>query len=167
MLFFDIRSLNDHAAPVSGSLEPSDPVFEGTDAVPASPVEVSGRVSCASRGRYYWSGRITGTIELSCSRCLEPVTLAVNEEVRALFSEAGLEEEDDPDVYALERGSSELDLRPAVREHWLLAVPRFALCREDCRGLCPQCGENRNVTTCSCAPARDSRWDALRDARLS
>jgi uncharacterized protein len=44
-----------------------------------------------------------------------------------------------------------------------MAVPMKPLCREDCRGLCPTCGEDLNVTACGCAAeAADPRWEALR-----
>ena len=62
----------------------------------------------------------------------------------------------------------ELDLRPALREEWLLHAPAFPLCREDCKGLCPQCGNDRNLAAdeggCACQPAADPRWAALQGA---
>lgn len=165
MLSLDVRSVAQHAAAVSGEIDPSDPVWSDADVVPSAPVSVAGRVSSAGSGRFYWAGHIRGTSSQLCTRCLEPVEVRVSEDVRALYAMPGTEGGDDPDVYTLEPGSVIIDLRPAVREHWLLNVPRFALCSEGCRGLCPQCGENLNVTTCACAPARDSRWDALRSVR--
>jgi uncharacterized protein len=122
-------------------------------------------VSAAGGGRYYWSGRIEGTAEQFCTRCLDPVKVTVSEDVRALFAEPGVDEQDDPDVYVIDPAAGIIDLRPAVREHWILNVPRYALCREDCKGLCPRCGENLNTSKCVCQPAMDSRWDALRAIR--
>ena len=62
--------------------------------------------------------------------------------------------------------SPELDLRPALREQWLLNVPGYALCRDDCKGLCPTCGAELNVGPCDCAStSADPRWDALRKLR--
>lgn len=162
MLLLDVRSLAHNAAVVSGELPPSDPVWQGVDASPVTPVKVSGRVSSAGVGHFYWNGHLEDEVQMSCSRCLEPVNISVSEDVRVLFAEEGTEGSDDPDVYSFERGAAMLDLTPAAREHWLLAVPRFALCSEDCKGLCPQCGENLNEVTCTCVPASDSRWDALR-----
>ena len=72
------------------------------------------------------------------------------------------EEVDDPDVFRIPPRAVELDLRPAIREQWLLAVPSYALCREECRGLCPRCGADLNAGECECPPAADSRWEALR-----
>jgi uncharacterized protein len=55
-----------------------------------------------------------------------------------------------------------LDLRPSIRENWLLTVPAYVQCREDCKGLCPTCGTNLNESTCNCTVTKsDSRWDAL------
>ena len=56
-------------------------------------------------------------------------------------------------------------MRPALREQWLLAVPAFAQCRVDCKGLCPTCGADLNAGACDCAPVTDSRWDTLRKVR--
>ena len=58
-----------------------------------------------------------------------------------------------------------VDLRPAIREQWVLNVPAFAECRPDCKGICPTCGADLNAGPCSCGPATDSRWEALRASR--
>jgi uncharacterized protein len=90
----------------------------------------------------------------------------VSDELQLIYAEDEDEEtSDDPDVYALDPQTGELDLREAVREHWLLAAPAFVQCREDCKGLCPHCGANLNDGTCECPPVTDSRWDALRKVR--
>jgi uncharacterized protein len=96
---------------------------------------------------------------------LTDVTAAAADDVHLLFVEADTEGADDPDVYVVDPRSIELDLRPAVREQWLLAVPAFVQCRDDCKGLCPTCGTDLNAGECDCAPAIDSRWDALRKVR--
>jgi len=93
------------------------------------------------------------------------VRLNINETLQLLFAEAGLDEADEDDVVPIPAGARELDLRPAVREEWLLAVPAFALCRDDCKGICPTCGADRNTGACNCAPDPDVRWAGLRDVR--
>jgi len=50
-----------------------------------------------------------------------------------------------------------------VRQEVILAVPFSPQCRVDCRGLCPQCGQDLNVGTCACAPPPDTRWAVLRE----
>jgi len=166
MLSFDIRSLESHAAHVSGSLAPDDPIWEEGDVRPAEPIRVEGRLSSAGPSRFYFSGRIHGKNEVPCRRCLKEVEVSVGEDAHFIFSSEGEDAEDDPDVYAFDPLGVTLDLRPAVREAWLLAVPGYVLCREDCKGLCPSCGTDWNNRACDCAPATtESRWDALRAIR--
>jgi uncharacterized protein len=117
-------------------------------------------------GRFYFSGRIEGAAAASCRRCLDDnVQVPVEEDVHLLLVEPGADEADEPDVFLIDVREHILDLRPAIREEWLLAVPAFALCRESCLGLCPNCGVNRNLAECSCTPAIDPRWNALTSLR--
>lgn len=165
MLSYDIRELERAAVQVDGQMTPDDPAWSAGDTLPASPIHVTGRLSKAGSGRYYWSGRIEGTASVACRRCLADVTAPVAEDVHVLFVEPGDEVADDPDTYRLPPHAQAIDLRPAVREQWLLGAPEFALCRDDCRGLCPRCGADLNAGPCPCPPVTDSRWDTLRVAR--
>jgi len=165
MLSFDIRSLASKAVQVDGVLAADDPVWQDDDPRPSSPIRVTGRLSAAGGERYYFSGHFEGEVSGECRRCLTDVTESVEEDAQLLFVEADTEGADDPDVYVVDPRAYELDLRPALREQWLLAVPAFVQCREDCKGLCPTCGTDLNTGACDCAPATDSRWDALRKVR--
>ncbi len=168
MLSFDIRSLEERAATVDDELPADDPVWAQGDLRPASAVHVTGRLSSAGAGRFYWHGRIEGDVVLECSRCLADARAHVSDEAHLIFAERGDEDTDDPDVYKLDPNAAELDLRPAIREEWLLAAPTFALCREDCKGLCPRCGADLNAGPHRCASeAADPRWDALRKLKSS
>jgi uncharacterized protein len=160
MLSFDLRSLRERAVSVDAEIGADDPLWRPDDPRPAGPVHVSGRLSAAGAGRFYWHGRIDGAVALECRRCLRDTTADVRNEVHLIFAEDG--DPDDPDVYAVDPGARELDLRQAVREHWLLEAPAYALCRPDCKGLCPTCGTDLNATDCDCAPVAQARWDALR-----
>jgi uncharacterized protein len=162
MLSFDIRSLETKAVQVDGALQPDDPIWETRDVRPSGPIRVTGRLSSTGEGRFYFTGRIAGRIELPCRLCLEEVDVGVDEDVHILLAEIGAEEADDPDVFLYDPNASMLDLRAAVRETWLLTVPGFVQCREDCKGLCATCGTNLNESTCNCTPIKtESRWDAL------
>ena len=163
MLSFDLRSLQERAAVVDAEIASDDPMWQPTDPHPAGPVRVTGRLSTAGAGRFYWHGRIEGKVALDCRRCLGETTAPVRDEVHIIFAEAG--DPDDPDVYAIDPGSWELDLRPAVREHWVLEAPGYALCRPDCKGLCPTCGTDLNVGDCGCTAVAQSRWHTLRKHR--
>lgn len=161
MLSFDLRSLESHAARVDAELSADDPVWQEEDVRPADALRVTGRLSSAGVGRFYFSGRIEGSAGTSCRRCLDDVQARVDEEVHLLLVEPGTDEADQPDVFLIDVRDHSLDLRQAIREEWMLSVPPFSLCQESCQGLCPNCGANRNVTECACTPAIDPRWSAL------
>ena len=145
MLSFDIRTLTSQAAQVDGVLLPDDDVWEEGDLRPVAGVHVTGRISPAGAGRFYFSGRLDGRLETECRRCLA----AASANTACMSPET----------------SAALDLRPAVREQWLLGAPAFVECRPDCKGLCPTCGADLNAGPCSCEPATEHRWDALRTHR--
>lgn len=166
MLSFDIRALESQAIQVSSDLPSNDSVWDAEDPRPEEGVHVEGRLSVAGEDRFYFSGHISGTVKLSCRRCLVDVTEKVEDDINVIFSPTGdPATEDDPDVFFYNAGDYMLDIRPAIREIWLLSVPSFVQCRPDCKGLCPQCGIDLNTGTCDCVPVQtDSRWDALRDS---
>ncbi len=163
MLSFDVRSLESKAAQVDGLLGPDDSIWQEDDPRPATPLHVTGRLSTAGEGRYYFSGRIEGRYTGECRRCLTDATAEVGGDAQFLFAEDG-DEADDPDVFPVDARAAQVDLRPAIREQWLLTVPTFLVCRDECAGLCPRCGADLNQGPCACPPVADSRWDALRGA---
>ena len=163
MLSFDIRSLESHAVVVDEELSANDTVWQDEDPKPTDAVRVTGRLSSAGPGRFYWHGRIEGDVALECSRCLTETERHVNDEAHLIFADSENEETDDPDVYLIDSAAIELDLRPAIREQWILAAPTFALCREDCRGFCQHCGADLNAGPHECSHKEvDPRWEALR-----
>jgi uncharacterized protein len=110
--------------------------------------------------RFRLVGTLTTTLELRCSRCLEPFTLPVDAafDLRYLPEGAGLSDGEDTedgelgddDTSATFYKDDEIDLGELMREQFYLALPMKPLCREDCKGLCPQCGTNLNTETCQC-----------------
>lgn len=117
-------------------------------------------------------GKLDTTVEALCARCLEPVVQEVARSFdllyRPLGSDAGHEELSVTEVEAeigYYQGEGVL-LEDVLREQVLLAVPLKTVCREECKGLCPQCGKNLNEGSCSCAPpVGDPRWSALKEIR--
>lgn len=91
------------------------------------------------------------TVATRCCRCLEPVTSAHAADIDAIYSR--IEDPEDPDLYVFE--GSKLDLTDAVRDALLLELPYRFLCKEDCRGLCPDCGTNLNLGSCTCREGQD------------
>ncbi len=110
----------------------------------------------------------------SCDRCLEnfdrhlDVALQVHMAPRKDLDFADDDEEHEPDdVNFSFYDGEEIDLSHILHEILLLEIPLRYLCREDCKGLCPQCGKNLNVETCSCqSKPVDPRFAALKQLKL-
>jgi len=160
MLRVDLRELAQRPVLTRGELGQADPMLEGLDVALGAPVVVTGRLQPTGEGRFYWHGTLKTVVTGECRRCLTPVTAPVTADADALFTQDS-EAQEDPDAYPLAPDATEIDLAPAVRQEVLLAVPRFLQCREDCRGLCPRCGQDLNAGPCGCGPATDPRWQAL------
>jgi uncharacterized protein len=128
----------------------------GLEARPAATgLAFRGRVERSGQD-FLLRGRLRGGLATACSRCLEDARLEVDVPVTVVFvereGEAGDDDEapadDAPDVIPFEDGV--IDLGAELREEILLAMPPQVLCREDCAGLCPVCGGNRNAAPCDC-----------------
>ena len=117
--------------------------------------------------------RLVGTarteLELPCSRCLEPFRLPVDAAFDLRFlpardmADETEREVQDEDLDTSYYRDDKIDLNELLREQFYLALPMKPLCREDCKGLCPQCGTNWNTGTCTgTAEWEDPRLAALK-----
>ena len=150
--------------------------------------EVSAMVSVAA-GRSMVEGEIElirtdrsilarGTLHtefgVTCSRCLSlfncPLTLNIEEEyfpITDVASGASLLLPEEPGCFTIDEHHV-LDLTEAIRQYALLAIPMKPLCREDCAGLCPNCGHNLNQGPCDCSPQEtEPRWSELNKLTLA
>ncbi|MGI6201590.1 MAG: YceD family protein [Christensenellales bacterium] len=98
------------------------------------------------------SAKLTCQAILPCARCLEPVSVPLEAEVEEEF--ARQEDPAHPDRYLLDGFT--LDVTEMVVQNLLMQLPIAVLCRDDCKGLCPICGENLNVNRCSCPQEGDA-----------
>lgn len=129
------------------------------------------------------SGTFKGELTVACSRCIEPVKLVIDEKLRVTFMPSHEIPEDDAEAPAAAEGDEgpevaeedldvfafdgeRVDLEPLFREQFVLAIPYAPLCAEDCKGLCPQCGINRNTASCTCEPPIDPRLAALKGLKI-
>lgn len=152
---------------LEGEIPVDDPIWEGMDLKLIEPLHVSLVASSVGEGVLV-RGRIRTRVALECRRCLAPVEWPVEEPVDLLFEplDEAEAQELEGEVYPLPQGA-EIDLREPLREQLLLNLPEYVVCREDCRGLCPQCGANRNVTECGCVSERlPGPWDALKNVKF-
>jgi uncharacterized protein len=165
MLRVDLRALAAGPLETVAQVPQDDPSLADLELQFLEPVRVSGRIMASGPGSWYWEGRIRTRVAGQCRRCLEPVTVELDQPVRLLFTED--QGADDPGTVVIPPHAAEIDLADAVREELILARPEFPLCREDCRGLCPRCGANLNQRPCDCRPETDVRWKALEGLKRS
>lgn len=109
-------------------------------------------------------GAVKARFEVPCARCLEPAAVDVNASFATTFVPAGASAAstagDDPDLATYE--ADELDLTELVRQQVVLGIPISALCRADCKGLCPQCGKELNLGPCACPKPTGSLGEAMK-----
>lgn len=112
-------------------------------------------------------GRMSAVATIACSRCLEPVAVPLAFEVEEVYTptldiitgKSITPTEEDRALWIDEHHI--LDLAEVLRQDVLVTLPLHVLCRQDCRGLCPSCGQNLNQGSCACQIEGDPRWDAL------
>jgi uncharacterized protein len=116
--------------------------------------------------QFHLTGTVRTTLELPCSRCLEPFRSPVDAsfdlryQPHALNTGSDEREIEEDDLSTAFYENDEIDLGQLMREQFYLSVPMKPLCQDDCRGLCPVCGTNLNRGTCECKQG----WD---DPRLA
>ncbi len=117
-------------------------------------------------------GDLRVSVEGTCDRCLEPATYAIENHFDLVYmpaTEAAVGGEDEIDEGGVEVGyyeGSGIELNDVLREVVLLALPMRLVCSEECKGICPTCGQNRNQAECDCEPvAGDDRWSKLKMLR--
>jgi DUF177 domain-containing protein len=132
------------------------------------PPTVSGQLRQEGR-RVHVSGQLAARVQVECDRCLKPVEIPVDSRFKLEYVTA----EDYEAQQAVELTQEDLDLSvfdgevididELVTEEILLAVPDHVLCNDDCKGICPVCGADRNSVDCGCRTAEvDPRWAGLK-----
>lgn len=152
---------SDQRQSIEGAIDLHDP-----DATVVAPVTGEVRFQRTNQG-ILATGTAATIVRLQCVRCLEDYEQPLNFE----FSEMYL-----PTIEVLsgrpmppvseEQGfpidaRHHLDLTEMLRQQIILNLPDQPLCREDCAGICPICGNNRNLNPCHCEVQEDQRWTAL------
>jgi uncharacterized protein len=120
----------------------------------------------------FFEGQLSAPMVASCARCAEEFSAPHARPFRFVLAPRAAADDDDGRLrtedleFSLYDGD-QIDLAPLVAEQLILALPSRALCREDCRGLCPSCGTNLNLHECDCAQqARDPRLAVLRALKV-
>ena len=168
----ELDKLEGKSAKFAHTYGPDELVLDDEHMRLIEPPQVTARIN-RSDHEVRVSGQITARAELDCDRCLKGIEVPIE----ASFDVSYVAAQDYVETDAAELQAEDLSLSvyedqaievdDLVREQVLLALPTRALCTEDCKGLCPICGANRNEMSCECEAAEtDPRWKALKDLRF-
>jgi len=166
-MFLRLRSLQSDHEHIEQRYDPAAFDDAGGDAFRVvAPVTLSFDIDRQEAGRYRVAGRVASELELTCSRCLESFALPVAAAFDLCYVPRtenvgeGEREVAEDDLTTAFYSDDQIDLKELVLEQFHLSVPMKPLCRDDCKGLCPQCGTNLNTGSCSC----EKTWE---DPRLA
>lgn len=161
-----LEQIRDRPLQWQESIEVTPEAMGAAEMTAPATVEVDGQIAAVEDGFLLTVG-VNTELTLRCDHCLDEFQYPVANRLESLLmvgpepdttGEIQLEESD---LGVLHLDEPELDTEPLIVDQVQLAVPMSARCREDCAGLCPQCGVNRNQEDCDCRPPVDPRWQAL------
>lgn len=180
-MFLSVKEMELRTVRFDQTFAPGKIDFSAAAVRQASPLRATGSASLveAAEGEVRIKGQLTVEMEADCDRCLGIARLPIETAFDLFYIPAPAARADHhhrgpsrEDEIELDEGESEvgfyegsgLELADVLTEQILLALPMQRICREECKGICPVCGKNRNEVTCACSvkPA-DDRWGALRN----
>ncbi len=170
-MFFHIRDLEVRAARFDVELEPGEIEFFDPKLRQSGPLKTAGKVELVTGaiGEIRVQGHLSVTMEADCDRCLEPARFPLDSDFELYYRPVV---ETASHEVAIDASESEMgfyegdgiELNDVLREYILLALPMQRVCRADCKGICPSCGQNRNQKECRCqVEAVDDRWASLKN----
>ena len=170
-MFFHIRDLEVRAGRFDLTLGPGEISFLDPKLRQKGQLKAAGKVELVTGalGEIRVKGHLSVVMEADCDRCLEPADFPIDSDFELYYSPVANSpvHEVEIDKSGAEMGFYEgdgIELNDVLREFVLLALPMQRVCRQDCKGICPACGQNRNLKDCGCHPvAEDDRWAALKN----
>jgi len=167
-MFIDLNKMDAGEREIDGPLTIPDLEGPSGEPIPVAGGALTGRVRKGKHG-FDLDAELRATTRLLCSRCLAPFEAPLKTAfhlrlvpVVADAAHPAPEPASDEDVDVLLCPEGKCDLVEAAAEQIYLSLPLKPVCRRDCKGLCPQCGADRNEHACSCdAKATDPRWTPL------
>jgi uncharacterized protein len=166
-MLLDLTRYRQPVSQFGRTFQPSEVEQEGDAYRVVAPVSVDLEIH-KDKDRFRLTGTAQTELELTCGRCLEPFRLPLESQIDVRYLPASeLATEDEREVAEEDLDTSyyrddQIDLNELLREQFYLALPMKPLCRDDCAGLCSQCGTNLNTGTCQCT----SQWEDPRLAPL-
>lgn len=132
----NIARIPDAGLELSEKLDPGDLDLERADIRFSEPINISAQVT-KGINNVSVNLKLTTTLHLNCSRCLEEFSLPLAKEIK---------------LNILIESEKEIDISDKLRQEIILGYPLKPLCRDDCCGLCLGCGQSLNKGRCSCKP---------------
>lgn len=170
-MIIDLAKLEDSRIPFDFSVAPDEIDLDFERVVLKGDVHVTGEV-IQRIAQIDVIGRLDAEAEIGCMRCLEPIRTPIDVDFNVSyvtpenFASDHEREVDASDLDIDILAGEDLDLKEIVREQVLLNLPQQVFCRDDCKGLCTQCGANRNLIDCKCNEKEiDPRWSALKNLK--
>lgn len=166
-MVIDLTELEEGEASWKKQAEPEEFDLAFPDYLFSEPVDIQLHISHIDT-QYIIRGLTTTKVGTKCVKCLTPFELPVRQEINWAIQIADdpkmiAQEEESEDFWLVEKGCTQLDIGNRIREMVLVSLPTHPVCRQDCRGLCAQCGANLNDSPCGCSAKEiDNRWGPLK-----
>ena len=174
-MFLSVREMELRKIRFDETLQPGQVEFASENLEQASPLHAVGSAEMLknSGGEVRVQGRYTVELTAPCDRCLVDSRFPLDAGFDLFYQPASTiarDEEIEIDEGEAQIGFYDhggLELEDILREQILLALPMQRVCSEDCKGICPVCGKNRNQSACQCSVStHDDRWGALRKLEI-
>jgi uncharacterized protein len=173
-VFVHVRDLEVRAARFDVEVAPGAIDYLDAELRQSGALKAAGKIELVtgSLGEIRVTGHLTVPMESACDRCLEAARFPIDSDFVLYYRPVseGYGDEKEIDAGEAEMGFYEgegLELNDVLREQVLLALPMQRVCRDDCKGICPECGRNRNQNQCQCQTASmDDRWAALQQLKM-
>lgn len=165
----ELASLGRQGGKFAHNYEPGELDLNEERVTLVAPPRVTGRIQ-QSELRVTVRGDVTAQLQLECDRCLKSVPVPVTSSFEVEYVTPDTYRADaaaellDEDLSLSVFDGEVIDIDELVGEQLLLALPAQILCRQECKGLCPECGADRNEADCKCQEAEiDPRWAGLKE----
>jgi uncharacterized protein len=169
-MFLSIQEMEVRKIRFDETFAPGELDFELDQLAQAGPLHALGTAELLANteGEVRIQGRLQVRMEAECDRCLGRAAFPLDSSFDLFYRPAAFIAQDDE--VEIDEGEAQLgfyqggglQLEDILREQILLAIPMQRVCREDCKGICPTCGANRNEAPCDCKEEHaGNRWGAL------
>ena len=176
-MLLSIKEMEVRKLPFAETWKPNGFDFSDSGVIQKGPLTAQGVAELLPHtgGQVRVQGRVVADLDTECDRCLGRASFHIDAPFDLFYRPLASVAEQGGEEVAIDEGEAEigfyelpgLELEDIIREQLLLQLPMQRVCSEDCKGICPICGANRNETACTCqARPGDDRWMALKDLHI-